>query len=123
MRVAKLVLLCLVVLLCGCGKSDKDLEAGSWREVVRWEDNTVKVTQQFTIDSSSMRISWETQPDAEGNKRFRVSVHRAENASLVDKVVHDDGPDKGSKIIRSAGTFYILVDARQPYTLVVEVPE
>lgn len=123
MRQAKLVLLSVVMLACACGKSTEDLQAGSWREVVRWEDSAVLVTQEFTIDTSALRISWNTESDASGKKRFRVSLHQAEASDLVDMVVRDDGPDEGSKIIHRSGVFYILVDARQPFTLVVEVPE
>jgi len=42
---------------------------------------------------------------------------------MVDRVVHDDGPDKGAKIIHRQGKFYIVIDARQPFVAAVEVSE
>lgn len=115
----------LALLLCGCAKTEDELASASWREVARWEADGVTWTEAFQIDSPTWRVSWDTQPDTQRKKRFRVEVHEAVTLSgdLIDDVVRDDGPDKGSKTIHRQGKFYIVIDARQPFVVSVEVPE
>jgi ABC-type glycerol-3-phosphate transport system substrate-binding protein len=126
MRRSVLVLICLAIVLIGCssGTAEED-ENTVWTEVTRWEGDTVKITEAFEIDSPSWRITWDTHSYAEGQKRFRVRVLDASEmgGSEIAEAVNTDGPDQGSLIIRRTGIFFLQIDARQPYTIIVEIPE
>lgn len=127
MRVAKLALLSLVIVCCGCSRSGTTGTGGepeSWREIARFEGDSQTWTSTFTIETAYWRASWETQPDAEGNKEFVVDVRKTLHAvQSTESVVAADGPSQGSKIININGKMYFVIHAKQPWVVWVEVPE
>lgn len=117
------ILFCLAVLFCSCSSSGSADNVQSWREIERFEGSEFTLTRQFTVDASFWRLSWSTQSDAEGKKRFRLEVSEPASSAVADRYAHDDSPDEGSVIIHKNGRLYLQIDARQPFVVRVEVPE
>jgi len=108
--------------LCGCSRGDQEVDPESWREIAPREGKAITWTENFKTDTAYWRLSWSTQRDAEGKKRFRIDV-RALDEFRMEEVVSDDDPDQGSVIVELQGTLCLGIDARQPRVIWIEVPE
>lgn len=127
MRTAVLIALCISIVCSGCSQSGSGGAAGgpeSWVEIARFEGDADIWTKTFTVTPSRFRVSWETTPPASGAGLFILDVRKAGDADQpYDSIVGEGGPATGSQIVEKNGKFYFKIEAKQPWTVWVEVPD
>lgn len=91
----------------------------AWYKVAQWQGKSIKNTETFNISSREWRISWETKAGEYGEMNFQIYVYKS-NEDLLSVAANVIGYDKDSTIIRGKGSYYLMINTAQPYTIVVE---
>jgi hypothetical protein len=94
-------------------------QAASWREVARWQGNSDKTTEPFTIRGKSWRIHYTVRLVAGTYPQVCITVHRPSDGRRTgnggcyqenDTMYAYDGP----------GTFYLDIGSGDAWTVTVE---
>lgn len=91
----------------------------AWYKVAQWQGKSIKNTETFNISSREWRISWETKAGEYGEMNFQIYVYNSDG-DLVSVAANVIGYDKDSTIIRGKGSYYLMINTAQPYTIIVE---
>lgn len=91
--------------------------ARSWEVAASWSGEGIKTTEAFTV-GGEWAIEWNTRPGRYGNMNFQIYTHRADGAlSDVDANIIGAGQDISYK--HRAGSYYLMVNSGQPWTVVI----
>lgn len=96
----------------------KDLPKGVWYEVNRWEGIEPKQTEVFNITSNQWLIGWETVPTGSKPTILLIKVYRADG-TFICNAAKAMGEDLDRTFIRGSGTYYLVIDTAQKYTVFV----
>ncbi|HXG68723.1 MAG TPA: zinc ribbon domain-containing protein [Blastocatellia bacterium] len=91
----------------------------AWHPVATFKGKGIKQTESFTIPGDEWRITWSTRPGPYGAMNFQIYVYDS-TGTPVDVAANVIGGDEDSTVMRGAGTFYLKINAAQPYTVQVE---
>lgn len=96
----------------------KYLPKGVWYEVNRWEGSEPKQTEVFNITSNLWLIGWKTVPTGSKPTIFLIKVYRADG-TFICNAAKAMGEDFDRTFIRGSGTYYLVIDTAQKYTVFV----
>ncbi len=96
----------------------KDLPKGIWYEVSLWEGSGPKQTEAFHIPSYLWMIGWNTVPTSNRPAFFSIKVYSADG-TFIRYAAKAMGEDFDRTFIRSSGTYYLVIDTAQKYTVFV----
>ena len=77
--------------------------------------NTVKSTPPFTV-GSEWKITWNTSPADSGAANFKVYIYDTEG-NVVGVAADVTGANAGESYQHEAGTYHLLINTAQPYTV------
>ncbi len=145
--IAFAILLAIMLLVVGCGgggqkeeskpeetgneiKSEKEEgasqtepvnaeKAPEWKEVIRFEGESIKDTETFKVSSNEWRINWSTKPGDMGEMNFQIYVYNADG-DLESVAANIIGEGSDMSYIRGSGDYYLTINTAQPYTVIVE---
>ena len=93
----------------------------AWHEVTRFEGKGVKETEAFAIQGREWRISWDTGVNKTFNSGIlQITAYDADSGAMKTLAANVMAPDTDSTIMRGAGSYYLSINAMQPYTITVE---
>lgn len=90
-----------------------------WAEVIRWEGNSIKDTETFSITANYWRIRWNTWPGEYGDMNFQIYIYDA-NGNLKNVAANVIGTGSDVSYVRGAGNYYLTINSGQPYTVIIE---
>jgi len=90
-----------------------------WHEIASWEGTATKSTETFNVSTTEWRISWETRPGQLGDMNFQIYVYKA-NGDLVTVAANIIGYNKDNSIIRGIGSYYLMINTAQPYSISIQ---
>lgn len=96
-----------------------DSSPAYWAEVIRWEGNSIKDTETFSITANDWRIRWSTEPGEYGDMNFQIYIYEA-NGSLKNIAANIIGEGSDVSYVRGAGDYYLTINTGQPYTVIIE---
>lgn len=99
---------------------DAKVESG-WKEVIKFEGNSIKDTQTFKVSSNEWRISWDTKPGDMGDMNFQIYVYDKSGTPAGSYVIANVvGEGSDTSYMRGSGEYYFTINTAQPYTIIVE---
>lgn len=137
----KAITILLAVMLClglgACGETANDTEdnvssttsentsansvdtPSTWSEVITFEGDGIKNTESFEITANEWKIIWDTKPGTYGDMNFQIYVYTSDGA-LSDVAANVIGESQDETIIRGSGSYYLMINSGQPYTIKIE---
>jgi len=97
--------------------------AKEWKEIAKFEGNSIKTTEKFIIDSDEWRIKWSTTPGEYGDMNFQIYVYNSDgslNTSSGGIVANIIGKGSDTSYIHESGEYYLTINTAQNYTITIE---